>query len=224
MRFRIALATALAVAVIPALILTLLSTTPAASARDTRHVAVAEVRGPEHAVALKSHLMSYAQAVKVAQLVDFAQAVELQKEESYLRYVTFMHYLEEVAYLKAVASAEQQQAAARQAAAAQVDPAPAAAPTPAPAPAPAASPAAGGSDATSTNTPDWACIREHESGDDYSDYNGGAYQFEDGTWTSVTGLPGPAENYPPSVQDAAALKLYAERGFEPWTTRYVCGL
>jgi len=85
-------------------------------------------------------------------------------------------------------------------------------------------PAAGGSDATSTNTADWACIRQHESGGNYSEGGGGAYQFEFGTWNSLTGLPAPAQDYPPSVQDGAALKLYAERGFEPWTTRYVCGL
>ena len=81
-----------------------------------------------------------------------------------------------------------------------------------------------GGDATSTDTPDWACIREHESGDNYSDGNGGAYQFEDGTWQSTTGTPGPAEDYSPAQQDAAALELYNERGWEPWTTRWVCGL
>ena len=54
--------------------------------------------------------------------------------------------------------------------------------------------------------------------------NGGAYQFEFGTWHALTGLPAPAEDYPASVQDAAALRLYAQRGWEPWTTRYVCGL
>ncbi len=80
------------------------------------------------------------------------------------------------------------------------------------------------SDATSVDTADWACIRQHESGDNYSEAGGGAYQFENGTWESVTGLPGPAENYAPATQDAAALKLYSERGWEPWTTRYVCGL
>ena len=80
------------------------------------------------------------------------------------------------------------------------------------------------SDATSTNTADWACIREHESGDNYAEGNGGAYQFELGTWQALTGLPSPAEDYPPSVQDAAALQLFAQRGWEPWTTRYVCGL
>jgi hypothetical protein len=26
------------------------------------------------------------------------------------------------------------------------------------------------------------------------------------------------------VQDAAALKLFSQRGWEPWTTRYLCGL
>ena len=49
--------------------------------------------------------------------------------------------------------------------------------------APLPAPAASGSDSTSTNTPDWACIRQHESGDNYSEYNGGAYQFEFGTGT-----------------------------------------
>ena len=63
------------------------------------------------------------------------------------------------------------------------------------------------SDATSTNTADWACIRQHESNDNYAEGNGGAYQFEFGTWTALTGLPSPAEDYPPAVQDAAALKL-----------------
>lgn len=72
--------------------------------------------------------------------------------------------------------------------------------------------------------PGWACIRWHESRDNYTAPGGGAYQFEDGTWEAVTGLPGPAEDYPPAVQDAAALKLFDERGFEPWTTRWVCGL
>ena len=94
----------------------------------------------------------------------------------------------------------------------------------APAPVAAATAPAGASDATSTNTADWACIRQHESGDNYSVGNGGAYQFQFSTWTALTGLPSPAEDYPPAVQDSAALKLYSERGWEPWTTRFVCGL
>ena len=216
MRFRIALATALAVTVIPALILTLFSTSPAASARADRQVAMATSRSPERPVALKLNLMSYAQAEKASRLVTFYQEVELQKEEAYLRYVAFLKYLTEVGLPQGgrrtaagcgpAAAAPQVQPSA--------PPTPSALPTPAPA----------GSDATSTNTPDWACIRQHESGGNYAEGGGGAYQFEFGTWNSLTGLPSPAEAYPASVQDAAALKLYAERGFEPWTTRYVCGL
>lgn len=86
------------------------------------------------------------------------------------------------------------------------------------------------SDATSVDTPDWQCIGFHESGNDYAESGGGRWQFEDGTWQAVTGLPGPAESYSPAVQDAAALKLYGEAlaqygdGFHPWTTRWVCGL
>jgi hypothetical protein len=81
-----------------------------------------------------------------------------------------------------------------------------------------------GSDASSTNTPDWACIRQRESGDDYSEGGGGAYQFALGTWEGLTGLNTPAEDSAPAVQDAAALRLFSQRGWEPWTTRYVCGL
>jgi glutamate synthase domain-containing protein 2 len=225
-RIRIALATAVAVIATPAVLFTLFSSTPAASARVTRHEAVSQRR----AVKIDMELMSYAQAEKVAKLVTYSNDVSAQQQTTYLKDVAFMTYLKNVNFTKAVALQKQQaaqQAAAQQAAAVQ-----AAAPAPAPAPAvapalaaaPAAAAAAGSSDATSTNTPDWACIREHESGGNYGDGNGGAYQFEFGTWQALTGLPSPAEDYPPAVQDAAALKLFAERGWEPWTTRYVCGL
>ena len=85
-------------------------------------------------------------------------------------------------------------------------------------------PTGGVTDATNTSTADWACIRQHESNGNYAKGNGGAYQFQFGTWNALTGLPSPAEDYPPAVQDAAALKLYAQRGWQPWSTRYVCGL
>ena len=143
-------------------------------------------------------LMSYAEAQKVTKLATFYNAVVAQQEASYLK---------AVAYLRTVAAQSSV-------------PAPGAHAVTASLPVPASS----GSDASSTNTPDWACIREHESGGNYAEGGGGAYQFELGTWEGLTGLSTPAQDSPASVQDAAALRLYAERGWEPWTTRYVCGL
>ena len=217
-RIRIALATAIAVIAVPAIFFAFFTSSSAASARLTRH----EASSHSQAVKINDKLMSYSQARKVAQEVTYANAVELGQEETYLT---------EVAYLKSVAAQKQaaahaaaaaQAAAASQAAAAQA--AARAQAVAAPTPAPAAAPAGGVSDATSTNTADWACIRQHESNDNYAEGNGGAYQFEFGTWTALTGLPSPAEDYPPAVQDAAALKLFSQRGWEPWSTRYVCGL
>ena len=223
MRIRIALGTAVAVIVLPALLFALFSI-PAASARVTRHEAISQHR----AVKIDSKLMSYAQAEKVAQLATYANEVAAQQEATYLKDVAFMKALKDAAFIKALQQQATQRAAAaanqaQAAAAARAQAAAAAAPAPAAPPA-APVPAGAVSDATSTNTPDWACIRQHESGGDYGAGNGGAYQFENGTWTSVTGLPGPAQSYPAATQDAAALRLFAQRGWAPWTTRYVCGL
>ena len=91
------------------------------------------------------------------------------------------------------------------------------------------------SDATSTTTRDWQCIRDHESGDNYAENTGngysGAYQFAPSTWNeavSGAGYPQDANGWayeaPPSVQNAAALWLYNRDGWSPWSTRYVCGL
>ena len=130
---------------------------------------------------------------------------------------------------KAVAAQQQQQAAAAsrcgpRASSASRQQCRPAAPAPAAAPAPCRRQRAESSDATSTNTADWACIRQHESGDNYSEGTAARTSSSSGHGRSLTGLPSPAEDYPPAVQDAAALKLYAQRGWEPWTTRYVCGL
>jgi muramidase (phage lysozyme) len=144
-------------------------------------------------------LMSYAQAEKATKLATFYHAVIAQDEVT---------YLQEIAYLQALAA--QRSAAAVSSTQAVTASLPV--------------PAGGGSDATSTGTSDWACIRQHESGGNYAEGGGGAYQFELGTWEGLTGLSTPAQDSPPSVQDAAALRLYAERGWQPWTTRYVCGL
>ncbi len=50
----------------------------------------------------------------------------------------------------------------------------------------------------------------------------GAYQFLDSTWRSVTGLAAPASAHPPSVQDAAAARLYASSGTTPWNASRGC--
>jgi hypothetical protein len=220
-RIRIALGTVAAVLALPAMFFAVFTSSSAASARSIGHVAV----GQRHGAQINFKLMSYAQAHNVAEMVTYANAVVHGEEETYL--VDLAHeemFLKEVAFLRDVAYVNA--VSAQMEAAAQV--APVATPVTqvqAVAAAPPVAPAPGGdSDATSTDTADWACIREHESNDDYAAGNGGAYQFEFGTWSALTGLPSPAEDYAPAVQDAAALKLYAERGWEPWTTRYVCGL
>lgn len=196
MRTRIALSTALAVLiVVPVLLFALSSSSSDASAR-IRHEA-----GSRHRAArIDMKLMSYAQAEKVTKLATFYNAVTVQEEATYFK---------EIAYIQTLAA---QQSAAAAASRAQAVTAPPPVPT------------GGGSDAASTATPDWVCIRQHESGGNYAEGGGGAYQFELGTWEGLTGLSTPAQDSPPAVQDAAALRLYAERGWEPWTTRYVCGL
>jgi hypothetical protein len=221
-RIRIALATAVAVIVIPVVLFASISITPAASARVTRHEAISQHR----AVKIKLKLMSYAEAQRVATTATFYNAVTAHQEATFYA---------DLAFFKAVAAQQQQAAAAQAAALAAVQAAALAAaaaaraqavavPAAAPALVPATAPGAASSDATTTGTPDWACIRQHESGGDYGAGGGGAYQFQDGTWTGVTGLPGPAQSYPSTTQDAAALRLYAQRGWAPWTTRYACGL
>jgi len=84
---------------------------------------------------------------------DVPDAVEAAKVQTYLA---------EINYIKTVAAQRQQAAAA--AAAAPTQPVVVTAGGSARA---VPAPAAGGSDATNTNTPDWACIRQHESGDNY---------------------------------------------------------
>jgi Transglycosylase-like domain len=216
-RIRIALGTAVAVIALPAIFFACFSTNSAASARLTRHEASSQHR----TVRINDALMSYAQAENASKMVAYSNAVDTAYANA-VEASEVQTYLSEINYIKTVGAQRQQAAAQAAAATAAARTQPVA--TPAAAPVPAAAPAAGGSDATSTDTPDWSCIRQHESGDDYSIGNGGAYQFELGTWTALTGLPSPAEDYPAAVQDSAALKLYAQRGWEPWTTRYVCGL
>ena len=69
----------------------------------------------------------------------------------------------------------------------------------------------------------FACIRQLESGNNYSSPSGGAYQFLDDTWQSL-GYEGAAEDYPPAVQDEGARRLQARSGWGQWTVAPLCGL
>src|SRR5689334_883372 len=74
---------------------------------------------------------------------------------------------------------------------------------------------------------DWYRLRMCESSDNYSINTGndhyGAYQFDLPTWQSVggTGYPNQAS---PAEQDARALILYRERGWQPWQCASILGL
>jgi len=102
-------------------------------------------------------------------------------------------------------------------------PAPIPAPPPVPPPAPVAP--APVTDATSTNTANWQCIRVHESGDVYNSPTrpSGAYGILEITWSSY-GYSGWPYEASAAVQDALALQLYNTYGWSPWSSRYACGL
>jgi resuscitation-promoting factor RpfA len=74
---------------------------------------------------------------------------------------------------------------------------------------------------------DWYRLRMCESSNNYSINTGngyyGAYQFDLGTWRSVggSGYPNQASA---GEQDARALILYRERGWQPWTCARILGL
>jgi hypothetical protein len=93
-RIRIALTTAVAVIVIPAILFAVFSSTPAASARVTRH----EAAGSHHLVRINDKLMSYSQARKVAETVTYANAVEAAQRATFLK---------DLAFTQAVAAQEQ---------------------------------------------------------------------------------------------------------------------
>lgn len=74
---------------------------------------------------------------------------------------------------------------------------------------------------------DWYRLRMCESSDNYAINTGngyyGAYQFDLGTWRSVGGSGYP-NHASPAEQDARALILYRERGWQPWTCAGMLGL
>jgi hypothetical protein len=88
---------AMAVFAVPAILLSLLTVTPAASTR-VRHEAGSRLR----AARIDNRLMSYAQAEKVARLATFYNAVNAQEVKT---------YLQEAAFLEAVATANTMPAA-----------------------------------------------------------------------------------------------------------------
>jgi septal ring factor EnvC (AmiA/AmiB activator) len=69
----------------------------------------------------------------------------------------------------------------------------------------------------------FACIRQLESGNNYSSPSGGAYQFLDETWHSL-GYDGAAEDHPPAAQDYAARQLQSRSGWGQWSVAPLCGL
>jgi len=69
----------------------------------------------------------------------------------------------------------------------------------------------------------FACIRQLESGNNYSSPSGGAYQFLDSTWQSL-GYSGSAQDHAPGVQDEGARRLQARSGWGQWSTAALCGL
>lgn len=89
----------------------------------------------------------------------------------------------------------------------------------------ATSPALGERSAGGTLSPGgtWACIRAHESGGNYAEHGGGAYQFLDSTWQAMGGT-GSAQNASPAEQDARAVALQGQLGWRPWTTARFCGV
>lgn len=72
--------------------------------------------------------------------------------------------------------------------------------------------AEGASNATSTATADWECIRRWESGGDYS-IASGAYGFMASTAASLGWSYPVGSSVSPETQDAAALQLFARNGY-----------
>ena len=83
--------------------------------------------------------------------------------------------------------------------------------------------------AADTGSATLEAIKQCESGGDYTAVNAssgasGAYQFLDSTWQSLSASAGysTASSAPESVQDAAALELYAAQGSTPWAASESC--
>ena len=94
--------------------------------------------------------------------------------------------------------------------------------------------APGPTDATSTHTRDWACIRWFESRDNYRSHSNepftGAYQIANLVWHATLRLPGQAWQFSNHVQNRAALRLWHYdlrtwgNPWHAWETAPLCGL
>lgn len=116
-----------------------------------------------------------------------------------------------------------------------VPPPPPESPPPAPEPVAAPNPAPEAAAAPVSDSGGiWACIRQHESGDDYAEDTGngyyGAVQWLPSTWdAAATGAGygayanGRADLAPPAVQDAVAVYWQSVAGWSQWGTAYGCG-
>ncbi len=74
-------------------------------------------------------------------------------------------------------------------------------------------------------TPDWQCIRVHESGDRFNSpaAPSGAYGIIQETWHSL-GFSGWPYEASAAQQNWAALTLFHMYGWHPWSSRFACGL
>jgi hypothetical protein len=95
-RTRIALATAIAVIVVPAVLFALFSSTSPASGQSAHVVA-----SPHRAVRIDMKLTSYSKERKAAAQAAYYKAVTAQQEDAYLKQLA---YLKKAAYLSAVAA------------------------------------------------------------------------------------------------------------------------
>ena len=100
MRIRTALTTAMAVIATPAVLFTLFSSTPAASARVTGHEAISSHRAADgrHGVHISDKLMSFSQARKIAQMATYANAVQAAQQATFFK---------DLAFFQAVAAQQQ---------------------------------------------------------------------------------------------------------------------
>jgi hypothetical protein len=90
------------------------------------------------------------------------------------------------------------------------------------------------SDAMSTSTPHWRCIRWFDSRDNYRSHSNepytGAYQIANFVWQWQLHLRGQAWQYPRRVQNMAALRLWHYdlrtwgNPWHAWETAPLCGL